>query len=368
MPKTKVKTQFIPCTPVELPKSSIVQSALEAVRVNPCNAPAITGIIPSILTALHVHTLPVIEPMKIAVLTSKYWGAQGIDLTVGFMEQTPNDLRDRILSHMNAVGGTAPRFANIKFRWSPTTPDVRITRSGDGYWSYLGVDVRSIPRSRPTMCLQGFTMSTPEREYRRVVRHETLHTCGCPHEHLRRQLVDRIDPAKAITYFRQMGWDEATTRSNVLTPLEERSIMGTPHAEETSIMAYQLPASITRDGRPIQGGSDLTPLDKEFLGKIYPVTDVPPHHLPPTASKVRFVIETDGKVTGARLLTLDPPRGLGDLSIVDLVETGKLLLKLLELLGIKLGGSGGTDPAPTTKSRITLEADVHPGAVRVVSV
>jgi hypothetical protein len=54
------------------------------------------------------------------------------------------------------------------------------------------------------MNLQGFNMSTLESEFRRVVRHETGHTLGFPHEHLRRQLVDNIDPGRAYAYFRQV--------------------------------------------------------------------------------------------------------------------------------------------------------------------
>src|SRR5207248_2959407 len=104
--------------------------------------------------------------------------------------------------------------------------------------------------------LQGFTMSTPESEYKRVVRHETGHTLGFPHEHMRRALVARIDPEKAYEYFeRTQGWPRSVVDQQVLTPLDETSLMGTP-ADETSIMCYQLPGSITRDGRPIIGGLD----------------------------------------------------------------------------------------------------------------
>ena len=55
----------------------------------------------------------------------------------------------------------------------------------------------------------------------------------------------------------------------VLTPLDERTLMATP-ADQTSIMCYQLPGSITRDGRPIIGGSDINQSDYNFVGQIYP--------------------------------------------------------------------------------------------------
>jgi hypothetical protein len=56
----------------------------------------------------------------------------------------------------------------------------------------------------------------------------------------------------------------------VLTPLEESSIFGTVHADQDSIMCYQLPGSITRDGQPIRGGTDINRLDYAFCGSIYP--------------------------------------------------------------------------------------------------
>src|SRR5262249_9042974 len=149
----------------------------------------------------------VADPLQIAVVTSKYWGPTPRRLTVSFMESTPANLRTRIISHMNAWTQTAC----ISFVETQGTGDVRISRGPGGYYSYLGTDILHIPRNRQTMNLQGFTMNTPEQEYKRVVRHETGHTLGFPHEHMRRALVARIDPAKAYPWFlEQYGWDKAT--------------------------------------------------------------------------------------------------------------------------------------------------------------
>jgi hypothetical protein len=46
--------------------------------------------------------------------------------------------------------------------------------------------------------------------------------------------------------------------------------MGTP-ADQTSIMCYQLPGSITRDGSPILGGNDINDSDRSFALRIYPI-------------------------------------------------------------------------------------------------
>jgi hypothetical protein len=170
------------------------------------------------------------------------------------------------VSHLNAW----TRTGCIEFVETQGTGEVRISRGGGGYWSYLGTDVRLIPLNEPTMSLEGFTMNTSDSEFRRVVRHEAGHTLGMPHEHMRRELIARIDREKAYEYFRRtQGWDRPTVDQQVLTSLDDRTIVGTA-PDQTSIMCYQLPGSITSDGKPIVGGIDINPTDSDFIGRIYP--------------------------------------------------------------------------------------------------
>jgi hypothetical protein len=255
-----LERDMLVCTPKTLPKRLLVKAAATAVGINPVNAPMFGPL------AEVAADFQITDPLRIAVITSKYWGPTPRRLTVSFLESTPANLRTRIVSHMNSW----TRTGCISFVETSGTGDVRISRGSGGYYSYLGTDILHIPKNRQTMNLQGFTMNTPESEYRRVVRHETGHTLGFPHEHMRKTLVARIDPQKAYDYFlRTQGWDKAMVDAQVLTPLDERTLMGTP-ADQTSIMCYQLPGSITRDGRPITGGVDIDPSDYTFAGKIYP--------------------------------------------------------------------------------------------------
>jgi hypothetical protein len=248
------------CIPKGLPDRLLMKAAEVACKINPVNSPVFAPF------AQADAGFQVLEPQRIAVLTSKYWGAKPRKLTVSFMETTPADLRARIISHMNAWTKTG----GVSFVETSGTGQVRISRGGGGFFSYLGTDVLLIPKNRQTMNLQGFTMNTPESEYKRVIRHETGHTLGCPHEHMRKALVARIDPQKAYDYFwRTQRWDKATVDAQVLTPLNEQSLMATP-PDQTSIMCYQLPGSITRDGKPILGGTDINATDFAFIGKIYP--------------------------------------------------------------------------------------------------
>ena len=252
------------CAVKQLPSRLLFRAAEVAARINPVNAP-IVG--PS--SAVAEGVLP--TPMAAAVVTAKYWGPTPRRLTVSFMDSPPADLRRRIISHLNAWTQTGC----IQFVETRHAGQVRIARGPSGYWSYLGVDILLIPHNRPTMNLQGFTMNTPDGEYHRVIRHEAGHTLGMPHEHMRKALVDRIDREKAYEYFlRTQGWDRPTVDQQVLTPLDEATLMFTP-ADQDSIMCYQLPGSITVDGQPIRGGRDINATDYAFVGQIYPKASSP---------------------------------------------------------------------------------------------
>src|SRR6478735_3561556 len=110
------------CTPKELPADLNAKAAATAAGINPVNAPfgpAAAGL----------------SGEEIAVLTSKYWGVAGRRLKVTFLEPIALNLRRRILSHMNSwyTGG-----ANVRFAYTADpAAQVRVTREGDGYWSYL---------------------------------------------------------------------------------------------------------------------------------------------------------------------------------------------------------------------------------------
>ncbi len=252
------------CTPKSLPKSLWVQAAQRAVAANPANHPRLDRL---------VRLVPEFQltPERIAVVTKKYWGAKGVRLTVGFFDSPKPALRSRILLHMNAWAKTA----NVHFVASNVDPQVRIAFQSSppevaGYWSYVGTDILSIPKTEPTMNLEAFTMDTPESEFHRVVRHETGHTLGFPHEHMRRELVNKIDPKKAIAFFEQtQGWSAEEVRQQVLTPIEQSSIRGT-RADPRSIMCYQIPGTITKDGKPILGGTDIDTSDYAFAREMYP--------------------------------------------------------------------------------------------------
>lgn len=245
------------CTPKFLPRERWLEAAETAARTNPQNLPE--GVTPSDAVAGTGD--------RLALDIQRYWRTDGVRLTVGFMDSPPADLRARILSHMNAWS----RTANVSFVETQVDPQVRIARGDSGHWSYVGTDILLIPKDQQTMNLDGFTMKTRDSEFYRVVRHETGHTLGFPHEHMRRELIERLDREKVIASFmRSQGWSRQEVINQILTPIEEGSILGTDRPDPHSIMCYQIDGDLTIDGEPIPGGTDITELDYEFISLIYP--------------------------------------------------------------------------------------------------
>jgi hypothetical protein len=251
----------IVCTPRLLTPQQASIAHRRSLEVNPSNVVVVEQVVPGRRGA----------PKRLAVSIANRWPITGVRLTVQFLDGPAAELRRKLLLHMNAWGKTA----NVQFVETGEVGQVRLLRSNEpkyeGYWSYVGTEILGIEDDEPTMNLEGFTMAMPEEEFTRVVRHEAGHTLGFEHEHMRTELVKRIDPRKAKAfYLRTQGWSAQETDEQVLTPLAKKSIYGTTEADPHSIMCYEIPGSITRSGRAIVGGTDITPKDFAFAAKVYP--------------------------------------------------------------------------------------------------
>ena len=261
--KDEVSKQLV-CLPKRLTQAQLIEAARHAIEINPMNRPPVER-----MAALGKGFAP--TPQRIAVLTTAYWGTGGVKLTVGFLDNPETALKTRILSHMNAWN----KNANVAFALTNDrdNADVRIARAGGqdgGYWSYVGTQIKTIKKGEATMNLEAFTMQTIDGEFFRVVRHETGHTLGFVHEHMRKELVKLIDRKKAIVYFlKNDGWSAQETTNQVLTPIEDSTIKGTT-ADPKSIMCYQIPGELTKNGQPIIGGLDIDESDYAFSATIYP--------------------------------------------------------------------------------------------------
>ncbi|GKU79030.1 hypothetical protein [Paenibacillus sp. L3-i20] len=264
------------CTLKELPSKLQVKAAAKAIEINPENAPKAYQ---TLLLSQEEQS----NPLKLALRTTKRWSRSGVNLTVGFFGNPSAELKARIISHMNAWNVSG----NIQFTESSNNPLVRVSFDGEGYWSYNGTDILQITSDQPTMNLEGFTMDTPEYVFQRVVRHETGHTLGFPHEHLRPEIVNLIDSEKAIAYFAdRYKWSREKTKVQVLTPLDP-FVNVTVVADPNSIMCYKLPASIMKDGIAINGGTDISASDMQLVAISYPKSNA-------TKSLMHTVRNSDG--------------------------------------------------------------------------
>ena len=253
------------CRPKSLPFDKLAAAERRAIEVNPENASE-----RRIVSRSPIGRRGGVS--RIAVVIARKWPATGVRLSVSFLDTPPVALRSRILRHMNAWG----THANVLFTETEGVGEVRIARLKSpedmaGYWSYLGTEILEAPEDEPTLNLEGFTMSESDSEFRRVVRHEAGHTLGFDHEHMRSDLVQRIDRKKAFAYFdRTEGWSREEVEEQVLTPLAKKSIMGTKESDPLSIMCYQLPGKIMKNGKPIKGGLDINSNDFAFAKSLYP--------------------------------------------------------------------------------------------------
>ena len=81
----------------------------------------------------------------------KLWPT-GATLKVGFFDGDTKIRREIV-----KVAGEWSQHANIRFTAedNPLEADVRVSLSGVGAWSYIGTDARKIPKSNPTVTLEG---------------------------------------------------------------------------------------------------------------------------------------------------------------------------------------------------------------------
>ena len=293
------------CVLKQLDDQVQIEAAVKARAINPVNS-----VSRRLGNTLGIH------PGHIALLVNKYWGAKGVNLGVTFLDTQDSSLKNKILTYANKWG----QYGNVKFRES-SNGEIRLARAaGQGYYSYLGTDILSVPKNQQTMNLEAFTLGTPDSEYDRVVCHEFGHTLGFPHEHERREVLDRLDVEKTVAWFSShYGWDRNTTMQQVFDPLDPASIRAT-QADDRSIMCYQFAGECTKTGQPIPGGDKIDSIDAGFVPTVYPPVTPPPPPPPPPGGGGTAGLGTFG-------LSLNPSaftNGLNVGSVAQLVGTMKV--------------------------------------------
>ena len=276
-----------PCVPVWAALDA-VEMAAHAIEVNPANDPL--RHVP--VQAGVAGVADVIQPDRLAVLTGAMWPT-GTTLRVGF-EGGSTAVRDKVLGYAREWSKTA----NLDFDHATTNLDILVGFARPGYWSYLGAPSRMFAsRGDVSLNLQGFDGSMPDSEWRRVVPHEFGHALGFPHEHLAKSIRDRLDPDKVYRYFGgpPNNWSRSLIDSQILDP-PTASDWRQGTVEEDSIMCYTFGGNLTKDGRPIVGGTFLTDDDRATAGSWYAGRVKPPVEPdePPTSGPPRLLIGGPG--------------------------------------------------------------------------
>lgn len=214
-------------------------------------------------------------------LKNKFW-TPGLTLRVRFLNGSAT-LQSKVMGYAKQWES----FANIKFtKVTSGTSDIRIAFDNAGHWSYVGKDNLSIPQSQKTMNLQ-FTANTTETEIRTTTLHEFGHALGLGHEHQNPTANILWKTPAVYAYYAQMGWSQQKVNEQVLTKYQWAQTQHTNH-DSKSIMQYPVPASLTTNGVSIPWNTQLSAVDKDFIGKMYSGQRIRVRHAANTNASITF--------------------------------------------------------------------------------
>jgi hypothetical protein len=205
-------------------------------------------------------------------MKAKFWPA-GKVLRVRFMNGSTT-LQNKVLNYAK----TWSNHANVTFiKVTSGASEIRVRFGNLGHNSYVGTDNLLIAPDLQTMNLQ-FTDNTSESEIRRVSLHEFGHALGLMHEHQNPFANIPWDKPKVYAYYAAtQGWSQQQVDQQVLNTLGWGPAQHTA-LDPLSIMAYSIPASLTTNGFSIPWNTELSAMDKQFIGKAYTSTRIQVRH------------------------------------------------------------------------------------------
>ena len=163
------------------------------------------------------------------------------------------------------------RYANLIFDFGrDPKAEIRISFREQGSWSFLGTDAPRIPQDQPTMNYGWLTPNTPDEEYKKVVLHYFGHLFGLYREHQSPVADIKWNEPLVYRYFSSsQGWTVQLINRNVIWKYDKIGSLYHPF-DPTSIMMFSFPKELTLDGFSSGINSNLSPIDKAFVGQVYP--------------------------------------------------------------------------------------------------
>lgn len=206
---------------------------------------------------------------RLAVVKELSWGKDS-SLSIAFLEGAP-ELQQKV----KQVAQQWMQHASIKLYFGAPANQAQIRiafRQGQGSWSWIGKQCLLITdKSQPTMNFGWLTPDSSDDEIQSVVLHEFGHALGCFHEH--QSPAAKIRWKKDAVYAAYGGppnnWKPQEVDANVLNTYD-KSLTVHSRFDPKSIMVYPIPKEHTEDGYEVEINRELSPMDIDFIRKIYP--------------------------------------------------------------------------------------------------
>lgn len=217
----------------------------------------------------------------------KLW-INGSTLRVRFLDGTA---QEQAVAREQAAWWTA--HANLHFDFNNALDaEIRIAFDpGDGAWSYIGTDAKSIPQDQPTMNLGFLDGGTAG--------HEFGHAIGLGHEH--QNPAGGIEWNEAVV-IRDLGgppnsWTPEQVRHNVLEKYQVNQFLHGTEFDPDSIMLYAFPGTWTKSGQGTNFNEVLSEMDKAFIAsaKAYPPSSPAGTDLPVNGAPLQATIGMPGE-------------------------------------------------------------------------
>ena len=229
---------------------------------------------PLVIPGTYVGNTNVDGRMSATILTGKKW-ENGRTLKVALQSGIDEVVRKKTIERIER----AFSYVNLELRLTDTwsAADIRIGfKKGDGSWSYLGTDNKTIDRDKRTMNFGWFERDTPDSEFDRVGVHEPFHMFGMPHEHQNPAQGINWDKPKVYEYY--MGPPNNWTREQVdhnLFKKYSESVTQHTEVDRLSIMMYPIPNEFTTDDWFAPRNTKPSARDIAFLAEQYPKSAAP---------------------------------------------------------------------------------------------